>query len=72
MVHARDGRALLVVRGGATAVSSFESETLFEGSASGVSERSQVTRGGDPLDMIRDIKLGFREVSLRLELENHD
>jgi len=72
MVQARDGRVLLVVMGGATAVSSFESETWFEGLASGGRGRSPVTGGGDPLDMRRDVKLGFREVSVRLELENHE
>jgi len=70
-VHAREGRALLVVGGGAAAVSSFELETWFEGLASGGKDRSAVTGGGDPFDMGRNIKLGFREVSVRLELENH-
>ncbi|CAJ1943996.1 unnamed protein product [Sphenostylis stenocarpa] len=60
MVHARDGRVLLVVGGGAAAVSTFESETWFEGLVSGGKDRSPVTGGGDPLDMTRDIKLGFR------------
>lgn len=71
MVHAREGRVLLVVGGGAAAVSSLEWETWFEGLGSGGKDRSLVSGGGDPLDMRRDIELGFREVSVRLELENH-
>ena len=49
MVHAREGRVLLVVSGGGAAavVSSFKSETWFGGLGSG-EDRSPGTEGGDP------------------------
>lgn len=72
MVHAREGRVLLVVGGGgAAAVSSFESETWFGGLGSG-EDRWPGTEGGDPLAMATEIKLGFREVILRLHVEDQD
>lgn len=73
MVHAREGRLLRVVGGGgAAAGSSFGAGAGLSESGSGDCEvRSPGTGRGDPLDMMREIKRGFREVMVRLHVEDH-